>query len=190
MKRDGVEVIRTVGYLVSSLEGEARVGIIRQLWSEDSIRFDLDDTTAIVRRDGRLLLLDHVKQHATWLRAKDLGSVRGWNGLIVASTDTTLSALRSWLREQGVSLSNSPMRSYTTYLGIPCTISIYHDERKEPLLWLYLPRRRSGPGILKVALVVQRLRTVFAWDTVSYATVKLPASVFDIPTGYTVTGER
>ncbi|MCS6831643.1 MAG: hypothetical protein NZ749_13505 [bacterium] len=191
MKQDSIEVIHTVGYLASSLDGGERVGIVRQYWGKDSIRFDVGETTGIVMPNGRLLYIDHSRRRAEWLRAENLSSESDRSLFLGTNVDAVLSELRRWLQERGVVLGSRPTHFHTIYLGIPCTVLTYYDAHRFPVLTVYQPKQRGGPGLLKLCLVVEKgIRAVFAWDTVEYAKVKVSPSVFAVPSGYTISEVR
>jgi hypothetical protein len=192
MKQGSIEVIHTVGYLAFSLGDEQNISVMKQYWSKDAIRFDVGDTTSILRSNGRLLHIDHTHRHVTRKRVAESGGSPIPFALTGTNPDATFTALRKWLEERGVHVSGSPKRSHTIYLGIPCSVVTYYDKHQMPILTTYQPRQRGGPGVLKVVLLVlkENMRAIFVWDTVLYAKVKAPPSVFDIPTGYTVTEER
>lgn len=192
MKQDSVEVIHTVGYLAFSLGDEQNISVMRQYWSKGAIRFDVGDTTSILRSDGRLLYIDHAKRYVTRRRVADFGGGPIPFALTGTNPDATFTALRKWLEERGVHVSGSPKRSHTIYLGIPCSVVTYYDKHKMPILTIYQPRQGGGPGALKVVLLVlkENMHAIFVWDTVLHAKIKASPSVFDIPAGYTVMEEK
>ncbi|MGC8785776.1 MAG: hypothetical protein ACP5RN_15525 [Armatimonadota bacterium] len=192
MKQEGIEAIHTVGYLAFSLGDEQNISVMKQYWSKGAIRFDVGDTTSILRSNGRLLYIDHAKRHVTRRRAANFGGSPTPFVLAGTNADATFTALRKWLEERGVQVSGSPRRSHTIYLGIPCSVITYYDKHEMPILTIYQPRQGGGPGVLKVVLLVlkENMHAIFVWDTVLHAKVKVSPSVFDIPTGYTVTEEK
>jgi|GEM_PF-2650904 len=188
MKPQTVDAVYTLGYLASSQNGEQLVSIVKQYWSREAIRFDSGSITTIARSDGRMLYVDHSSRrvtHSAVTGKSDFANLAGTAG--VAPT-AAVSALRNWLRENGVVLGDRPTRSRAMYLGVPCTIETYHDQQKEPVLTLYLSGLRDGPSLLRLLLLAARgdALMVFVWDTMSYAKVKLPTSAFDVPSGYTI----
>lgn len=187
-KEQSIQVTSVVTYFALSFKEEERLGIVKQYWSKEAIRFDTGGSTAIVRSDGRLLFVDHSSRRARLLRVPQAPNLLDQTAIATADPDATLSALRTLLRDYGVLLEDRPVRSRSVYLGLPCTVETYHDKQKEPVLTVYRSGLREGPGLLKLVCLVSRQEgaMLYAWDTVSYAKIKLPLSAFEVPAGYIV----